>query len=1239
MKPTTFVFVFLFSALRLLAAEVNPHSDSGETKSLLVSFTENKGQMSDQFYRPRLDVRYGGSIGDMTFHLRNKGISYQFIRAGNSTSKVSQNEKSGSIYRVDVNWIGCKDQAEIVTDKEFEGYTNYYLAACPAGALNVKSYKGITYKQIFPGIDLHYYSKQGSLKYDFLVEPFANPQQIRMEILGATKIELLSNGSVIIITPFGEIKEEAPLVYQGNKKIWAAWKIDGNTLSFRLGKFDPSKALLIDPVVRVWGTFYGGSLLDQGYHCTTSGTDVYMSGWSNTATGTNIATVGSHQATLNVNGNTLDAFLVKFDQAGNRLWGTYYGDSGTDRSYGCAADASGNIYMCGTTATGTILSTTGAHQTAHGGGTNDAFLVKFNGSGMRLWGTYYGGSGDENGASCVIDGAGNVILTGGTSSTGTIISTSGSHQITLGGSSDGFVVKFDNTGLRLWGTYYGGSAAEDFLSCAIDLTGNIYLCGNSNGSGAAVVTTGAHQTSQGGVTDALLVKLNPSGVRQWATLYGGTAIDYGYSVACDPSGNVFIAGTTQSTAGIVFASSGAHQSTHAGSGTPAYDAFLAKFDPTGLRLWGTYYGDIGTDTGLGCATDLAGNVYICGGTATGSGTPATVLATLGSQQTVMNNNGYGGSDAYIAKFNTSGARVWGSYYGCFSGEAGYSCTVDASGAIYMCGFVGNTNVLGSQSISSPNGFQLGYGGGGGDGFLVKFADCAFPAPPLTATSPSNQLICAGYTATLSATATGVVRWYQTATSTGVLGTGTSIAIYMPSPGTYTYYAAALTCAENNTRTAITLTVLPSPTLAASNGTSCAGSPFIISPSGASTYSINGGSFTVSPSSTSHFSVTGTGTNGCVSPNPYIVTLTVYPLPTVTVNSGFICIGGTYTIQPTGGISYSISGNSFTVNPTSTNTYTVIGSDLKGCVSASVISTVTVNNVFPNVTVNSGTLCPGKTFTINPSGALYYVYSSSSPTVSPLLTSNYTVTGYASNSCAATAISNVSVISLPLNMVALPAMVCKGQSATLSASGASTYSWSTASTSSSISVTPLVTAHYMVTGTDFASGCSLAVVKSVSVLPVPSISLVSSNSVICRGETATLTAIGAGSFSWSTYSQGNTSIVTPSSTTSYTVSTTGSNGCIGTATLKQTVDFCLGFEESFERSSGLVIYPNPTNGKFYIETSTVLDVVILNSLGQIISFKSLLKGLNDLSLLDQAAGIYFIVPQENSEVKTLKIIKQ
>src|SRR6185436_2844495 len=299
--------------------------------------------------------------------------------------------------------------------------------------------------------------------------------------------------------------------------------------------------------------------------------NVYLAGFTTSASG--IAS-GGFQNTLG--GTTANAYLVKFDASGNRIWGTYYGGTSADKAYSVSTDASGNIYIAGL-ANSSGLASGGFQNTS--GGLSDAFLVKFDTNGNRLWATYYGGSGTEEGYSVTTDNASNVYLAGMTSSSSAIAS-GGFQNSYGGGSNDLFLVKFDSSGARLWATYYGGTGDEMLLfngdmDVACDASGNAFLTGLT--TSASGISSGGFQNSYGGGgCDAFLVKFDAAGNRLWATYYGGNDDDKGYSAATDAAGNVFLAGRTDSYNAIA---SGGFQNANGGP----HDAVLVKFNPNGMR--------------------------------------------------------------------------------------------------------------------------------------------------------------------------------------------------------------------------------------------------------------------------------------------------------------------------------------------------------------------------------------------------------------------------------------------------------------------------------------------------------------------------------------------------------------------------------------------------------------------------------------------------------------------------------
>jgi hypothetical protein len=334
------------------------------------------------------------------------------------------------------------------------------------------------------------------LETDWLVAPGADYSQIRFEVKGA-ELSTDDAGHLIMSTPFGEIREGGLKVFQEGRQLEARWvisplegEVPGGVVSFEVMGHDPMLAMRIDPVVRVWGTYYGGSGNDSGpCSCATDGSsNVYLS--CQTQSSAMISSNG-HQDSY---GGGTDAFLVKLNENGERLWATYYGGSGIEAESSTTTDVSGNVFLSGWTNSTNAIAYMGHQNTL--GGNIDAYLVKFNSNGVRIWGTYYGGDINDYGYSCSTDTDGKVYLCGMTNSSESIAFNG--HENVFSGPSNtfnAFMVKFDSDGLREWATYYGNVAGSGW-SCATDANGNVYLAGQS--ASATDIAFIGHQNNYGG---------------------------------------------------------------------------------------------------------------------------------------------------------------------------------------------------------------------------------------------------------------------------------------------------------------------------------------------------------------------------------------------------------------------------------------------------------------------------------------------------------------------------------------------------------------------------------------------------------------------------------------------------------------------------------------------------------------------------------------------------------------------
>jgi len=449
-------------------------------------------------------------------------------------------------------------------------------------------------------------------------------------------------------------------------------------------------------------------------------------------------------------------------------------------------------------------------------------------------------------------------------------------------------------------------------------------------------------------------------------------------------------------------------------------------------------------------------------------------------------------------------------------------------------------------------------------------------------SLSATTVCAGGTITASTIGSFGVpgytyNWSFSPGGAPSCGSGSSAVITFPTAGSITLYSIVTDACGNQVTYSRVVTVTPGPTINVNSPTICAGGSATLTASGGTTYvwspagglsATTGTSVTANPAATTVYTVVGT-TSGCSGTTTSTVTVT--PNPVINVNSPTICAGGSATLTASGGTTYvwspagglsATTGTSVTANPLVTTVYTVTGTTA-GC-SGTATATVTIGPN-PVVTVNSPTICAGSSATLTAAGATTYVWSpagglsattGTSVTANPAVTTVYTVVGTIGG-CTGSATSTVTVEPNPVVGVNSPT-ICAGGSATLTATGATSYVWSpagglSATTGTSVTANPGTTTVYTVTGT--TAGCTGTATATVTVNPIPVINV--NNATICAGGSATLTATGATSYVWSpagglSATTGASVTANPAVTTVYTIDGTDL-GCTGTTTATVTVN--------------------------------------------------------------------------------------
>jgi hypothetical protein len=401
----------------------------------------------------------------------------------------------------------------------------------------------------------------------------------------------------------------------------------GNTYDVFLAKYDAAGNVL-------WAKREGGIGGDYGRSVATDAIgNVYVTGYFNSPT------IAFGTTTLTNASNYTDIFIAKYDAAGNVLWAKRAGGNASDIGYSVATDTSGNVFVTGSFKSPTItFGATTLTNAENTGNSNDIFIAKYDAAGTVLWAKRAGGTNTDEGWGIATDASGNVYVSGYFKST-TI--TSGTTTLTnadSSGSADIFIAKYDAAGTTLWAERAGGTDYDWGHSVSTDASGNVYITGEFISATITFGTITLTNATNSNFPDMFIAKYDAAGTMLWAERAGGTDIDYGYSVATDTSGNVYVMGGFNSST-ITF---GTTTLTNAGNG----DIFIAKYDAAGIVLWAKSAGGTIADEGLGIATDASGNVYV-----TGRFQSSTI--TFGTT-TLIN---AGSADIFIAKYDGTGTGV------------------------------------------------------------------------------------------------------------------------------------------------------------------------------------------------------------------------------------------------------------------------------------------------------------------------------------------------------------------------------------------------------------------------------------------------------------------------------------------------------------------------------------------------------------------------------------------------------
>jgi gliding motility-associated-like protein len=691
-----------------------------------IEFVENKGQWQKS-------IRFKGAFPTGSVFLESNSLTmllhhpedlkqiaqlehgHQPLQAGQKTILRS--------HAYHVEFVNASSRCVIRPEKKSIAYENYYIGSNPEQwASDCRMFQAVLYQNIYPSIDLRYYSEGDHLKYDFIIHPGGNPANIKMKFTGQDGLSLKDN-HLLIQTTAGLVKELKPYAYQiaadGNKTTpFCRYTLNKDEVQFELAGHDKNNITIIDPAI-IFSSFTGSSADNWGYTATPGPDGSFYAGGIVFGDGYP-ASPGAFQTTY-ANGvleGTLrghDIAIFKFSANGaNRVYATYLGGRFNEQPHSMIVDASGNLIMAGRSFSDNYPVTT---PLIGPGGNNDIVITKFNAAGTALIGSVrIGGSnndgvnirskyetpdgadrtrrnyGDDARSEVILDAANNIILASSTQSTnfpiaGNSLNTPGGYG---GGFQDGVILKFNpNLSSYMYGSYFGGSGDDACVVTSIDpLTGFVFVAGGTTSNNIPGNKFGTiYPTYRGGITDGFITQLRLDGTGIIKTSYLGTSgIDMVYGLKFDKFGYPYVMGTT----------TGNWPVQNAAYSNPGSAQFISKLkrDFSGFE-YSTVFGNGGSDPNLspiGFLVDRCENVYVSGW---GGGINNFKNYTTGNTNGLPLLNplsGIGPPDGedfffFVLKRDAS-AQLFGSNFGQFRGSTGDhvdggTSRFDFNGTIYQ----------------------------------------------------------------------------------------------------------------------------------------------------------------------------------------------------------------------------------------------------------------------------------------------------------------------------------------------------------------------------------------------------------------------------------------------------------------------------------------------------------------------------------------------------------------------------
>lgn len=817
-----------------------PGNDPGAS----LRFTENKNQFDSRVLF-EAELIKGGKLflekNTFTYLLWNPHDIEQMHHPKRSPLP---GEKRGIVHyhSFKASFLNSNPSVHPEAEQPFPDYRNYYIGNDPQKwASEVLSYAGVIYPELYPFTDMHVYSRDQHLKYDFIVREGGHPEAIRIAYSGADQV-FLRKGLLYIQTSLGEITEQKPYSYQiieGKKSIVdCRFRLEGNTLSFVFPNgYDITNELIIDPTLVV-STFSGSAADNWGFTATFDAAGNIYAGGIASSQGYPTS-IGAFQLNFGGGGPSggnypFDISITKYNPNGSALlYSTYLGGADNEQPQSILVDNNNDLLVMGRSYSVNFPVTAGAYQGSNAGG-SDIIITKFNSTGTALLGsTYLGGSGDDgvnisadfvvetslkynygdDGRSDIVtDNAGNYFIASSTQSLNFPTSASAFQKTFKGGTQDGCVFKINsNLSSLVWSTYLGGNNNDACYSLVLDAGNNVYVSGGT-ASTDFPTTAGALKTSfQGGTADGFVAHLSNNGSALMQSTYIGTAAyDQSYFVQVDKNYNVYLFGQTE---GAYPVSGGVYSN-------PGSGQFIHKLNPTlSTTFYSTVFGSGILHPNISPSAfmvDTCENIYTSGWggqcipygfTGTTDGLPVTSNAF---QKTTD------GCDFYFLVLKKNAASLWyASYFGGGFASAntdehvdGGTSRFDKNGVIYqsVCAGCGGSSDFPTTAGAWSNTNKSS----NCNNAVIKLAFQLLNLHAIAAAAPSDT-ICIGSASHFINSSTGATHYIWNFGDGTARDTNKTPSHVYASPGTYTVSLLAIdssSCKVADSTHLVVLVVVP-----------------------------------------------------------------------------------------------------------------------------------------------------------------------------------------------------------------------------------------------------------------------------------------------------------------------------------------------------------------------------------------------------------------------------------------------